>query len=366
MRPRRNRNVLAAALAAALASLMLSLPPALAVSDGQLGLPEYPHKHGYGHDGKWKRGKSGGYGGHHDVLHAGGGEKPYARSIADAVHKVRAGGTIVVYPGAESYEPIYIDKPLSIVAAPGAPVSLHPDGTRPCISIDVPPGERVEIVGLSFAPPPGGYRTAPCIVSRGADLRLIGTRVEASGLLPAVIVHGGSAWLEDNVITGGEKGLVLGGEPYGNHILIGNEIVGNTGEGLRAGTGARVIAAGNIISDNGAAGIADVGATGLYTHNDINGNGVGIALTGALKGVPGPTFSSNEVSANRGPGVDIAPGATGAVTSNCIHGNAGPAIFGYGAVTLSPPNYIYGNAGDPELSRHERRDAEELFQLACR
>mgnify|MGYP005840566977 CR=1 FL=1 len=362
----RTRKTIGIAVVSVMAVSVTALWPgagaAWAVSDGQLGLPAYPKAYYHG-----------GHGAHassaadpRQTLHAGS-EDGASADLAAVLHRARPGAVIVVYPGAYTAGPLIVKKPVSLVAAPGTSATLRPDGTRACVEIDVEPGTRVEIVGLAFAPPAHGSRTAPCIESRGADLRLVDVRIEASGLLPAVIIHGGEAWIESSDISGGETGLVLGGEPFGSHILIGSRISGNTGDGLRVGPGARVIAADNVFAGNGRAGISDTGGSGLYSHNDIAGNGTGVLLHGADGDGPGPLFSANDISGNRGAGVEARPGAQGVVAGNCIHGNGGAGIADYsGRVAQRPPNYFLGNGDMTDLGRREARAVEEAFGAACR
>lgn len=325
----------------------LVMPPAaLAVGDGELGLPvhkphvptsKHPHKH---------RGPA--------VVHAGGPGKYAVATLATAIRKVRHGGTVVVHPGVNGHETLKIRKAVSIVTANDMQVQLFPDGARRCVDIDVPLHYRVEIFNLEFLAPPGGHRTVECIVSRGANLRLTNVVVEGGNLAPAIVVHGGYSLITKSLIYEGSSGLVLAAQPEGDHVLTETLIHGARGNALELDRDVSIMAVDNVIEYAGLAGILDGARSGLLARNTIRGNGAGVIREG-LSGrghhaggrswaVGSTTYSDNLILRNDAPGIDVR-GASVRTSGNCLAFNYGGAVIGAGPG--SPPDHAYGNHDGP-------------------
>lgn len=334
----------AAFAVAVLGAAGLMMPPsALAVGDGELGLPAHKPYKSYKGKKSWGKGLA--------VVHAGGHGKHAVPTLAGALRKVRYGGTVVVHPGVNGYDTLKIRKAVTIVTANDVSVPIYPNGARACVDIDVRLNERVEIFNLEFRAPPGGHRTAECIVSRSANLRLTNVVVEGGNLAPAVIVHGGYSLISKSRIYGGASGLVLGAQPAGDHVLYDSLVHGAAGHGLVLDRGVSILATGNVIERAQLAGILDNARSGLFSRNDIKRNGAGVVRAetaghghlagGKRRAAEATVYSDNLLIGNGGPGID-ATGGPVRTSGNCIAFNLGPGVTGTGPG--SPPNHLFRNA----------------------
>lgn len=173
-----------------------------------------------------------------------------------------------------------------------------------------------------------------------------------------------------HVDTGGDKNLILGNEIGTN--LAGTAALGNAGNGVLLGlaTAKNVIGAGgasaNLVSGNGAAGIALDRAAGHQIAGNRIGtnaagnakipNGVGIVLSGATKNTIGEDEVPNVISGNSGGGIRLVDHADeNDVVGNLIGtdadgtaplGNGGPGV----GIDGSAENLVQSNTiGDNDF-----------------
>jgi hypothetical protein len=134
----------------------------------------------------------------------------------------------------------------------------------------------------------------------------------------AISVTGPSAMLiEDNVLSGaGVDGIAVGfmtGEGF-DPIIRGNTITAAVGNAISLGPRAAPTIEGNTLADNGF-GIFLQSGDALVRHNDIRGDGIGIAVAGA--GAPAITGNSIDVT---GRGISLTRGSGAILSDNTVCG----------------------------------------------
>lgn len=235
-------------------------------------------------------------------------------AIQPAIDAVAAGATVNVSPGSYA-EQLTLAKDLTLAGAGATTTIVRPNllaadagGTRSILTIGG--GADVEVSGFTFQGPVPEI-TSGIFVRDGAhahihDNRLLDIRESAAlsgnqrgvGILVgrALLGTSGTALIEENVITGYQKGGIVVDGPGSQATITGNTITGEgpTGviaqNGIQASRGASATITGNTVSGNHYTGASDeatailIFTPGFYLGqgsvavgaNHVTGNEVGV------------------------------------------------------------------------------------------
>jgi hypothetical protein len=209
-------------------------------------------------------------------------DKP-CRNIAAAVSKVHAGGEVVILDSG-NYQPLVINKAVSIVAAPDA----HPGmsvSSGAGISVNAGPGDTVLIHGLRIISQ-GGARGI--LFNSGKALQVESCEISGFTPLPTdcctdgILVNTASALVvKDTTLRSNFNGIRIFSSI--GTLIEGSRIEDNT-NGLWAEEAARVTISGSIVAGNGS-GITSFINTGSPTTTPAEINVENCRVVGNFQGI---------------------------------------------------------------------------------
>ena len=271
-----------------------------------------------------------------------GGRQGYT-SIQEAVDAVAWGGVVVVMPGLYE-ENIELSKAVSIQGdrGPGAGVRVVPaSGSKPCLSYSpINFNDHAMISNLQFYPAAtapaterarainaGAYNAAStesCIKVDGGVFTMMESTVDGAGRHGGTLVEilGGTALLEKNTITGGQRGVVVDQDHalWDRAFLVDNVVSGNDRAGIHLAGVSSMLATGNLINANQEGLVYNGHGDATVVGNKILDNrSHGIELGREGQQV---LLRLNQIWSNKGDGVKVFSSA-GLIEDNDIDGNIG-------------------------------------------